>query len=301
MSGPLNWAREGRCFPHREASRFVTAGSLTWHVQQMGSGPPLLLIHGTGASAHSWRDLLPLLADHFTVIAPDLPGHGFTRGRIAGGPSLPAVGREVRKLLDDLGVTPELVVGHSAGAAIALQLVLGGVEAPVVGFSPAVMPFPGLAARLFPAMAKVLFVNPFVPRIFAHMARQQGETARFLSRATNSRIDATGLRCYEALLGNSRHCEGALALMANWDLEALSARLPEVKTAVRFVHGSRDNAVPLSSVRQACRKLPDCTLQLLDNLGHLAHEERPLDAFREVRDFAARHAILPVATAQKEV
>ena len=68
----------GRDWPNRAASRTVRAAGLNWHVQVMGSGPVLLLAHGTGAATHSWRGLAPLLAQHFTVVAPDLPGHGYT-------------------------------------------------------------------------------------------------------------------------------------------------------------------------------------------------------------------------------
>ena len=86
MSDRLNWERDGRDWPNRAFSRFVQAGGLRWHVQVMGQGPVVLLLHGTGASTHSLRDLAPLLAEHFTVVAPDLPGHGFTAvPRIAGG------------------------------------------------------------------------------------------------------------------------------------------------------------------------------------------------------------------------
>lgn len=74
----MNWDHDGRDWPNREHSRFVEAAGLRWHVQQMGRGPVLLLLHGTGASTHSWRALMPLLAAEFTVVAPDLPGHGFT-------------------------------------------------------------------------------------------------------------------------------------------------------------------------------------------------------------------------------
>ncbi len=84
-AGPLapsmrrpRWEVEGRAWPNREASSFVQAAGLRWHVQRMGQGPELLLIHGTGAATHSWRGLAPLLARHFTILAPDLPGHGFT-------------------------------------------------------------------------------------------------------------------------------------------------------------------------------------------------------------------------------
>ena len=58
----LDWERDGRDWPNRAASRFVRAGGLDWHVQTMGQGPTVWLIHGTGAATHSWRDILPLLA-----------------------------------------------------------------------------------------------------------------------------------------------------------------------------------------------------------------------------------------------
>ena len=54
------------------------SGAVREHVQRLGRGPSMLLLHGTGASTHSFRDLLPALAEHFDVLAPDLPGHGFT-------------------------------------------------------------------------------------------------------------------------------------------------------------------------------------------------------------------------------
>jgi pimeloyl-ACP methyl ester carboxylesterase len=73
-----DWEREGRHWPNRGSSQFVRAAGLRWHVQVMGSGPTLLLLHGSGAATHSWRDLAPILARDFRVIAPDLPGHGFT-------------------------------------------------------------------------------------------------------------------------------------------------------------------------------------------------------------------------------
>ncbi|MDR7101590.1 alpha/beta fold hydrolase BchO [Croceicoccus sp. BE223] len=288
----LAWEREGRDWPHRDASRFVDAAGLRWQVQVMGEGPVLLLLHGTGASTHSWRDMMTPLSRHFTVVAPDLPGHAFTRGRIAGGPTLPRIADALRDLLGKLGANPAMIAGHSAGAAIALELAAESTV-PVAGFGVALMPFTGAGAQLFPAMAKLLFVNPFVPSIFAHLARKTGEIERFVGRATNSRIDSRGLGCYATLIGNSEHCAGALAMMANWDLHALRGRLPTMRSPVLLAHGTRDNAVPISSAQEACALLPDCDLVRLDGLGHLAHEERPQRAVDLILRHAGAQGIVP--------
>lgn len=288
MSGP-RWEIEGKTWPNRAASRFVETTGMRWHVQIAGVGPALLLLHGTGAATHSWRNVLPLLAQHFTVIAPDLPGHGFTQGRPRQGLTLPGMASALTALLEKLEAHPVLIAGHSAGAAIALQLAhTQGTATPIVGFNPALMPFPGLAAKLFPSLAKALFVNPFVPRMLAGIARIPGETGRFLRRATGSAIDATGIAAYEALMSHHRHCGGAMEMMASWDLEALSRVLPQIESPVLLVHSSADSAVPLASVERAARLIPDCRLEVLPGLGHLAHEEQPARAADFIRMFASQ-------------
>ncbi len=293
MSGALEWERDGRIWPHRDASRFVKAGGLEWHVQRMGSGPELLLLHGTGASCHSWSGLMPMLAKHFTLTVPDLPGHAFTRGQLRGGPSLSNMSGAVTALLEMLEVTPAITAAHSAGVAIALNHARRADTAlPIIGFSPAIMPFPGLAARLFPAMAKMLFVNPFVPRIFAASTRIPGEAQRFLRRATGSETSPENLACYEALLGNHRHCEGALAMMANWDLESFSESLQDITNPVLLAHGRNDKAVPTGSVEGAAARLPNARLELLPDLGHLAHEEAPEMAAQLIIEFAREQGVI---------
>lgn len=273
----LRWSVEGRDWPHREHSRFVTRGGLRWHVQVMGDGPPLLLLHGTGAATHSWRDLAPLLAAHYTIVAPDLPGHGFTTGRPPGGMAMPAMARAIGGLLDTLGVKPHAIVGHSAGAAVAARMALDGIATPrtIVGLGAALLPFPGLAAALFPTLAKLLFVNPFAPHIFAQMARMQGETARFVVRATSSTIEPEGIVLYERLLRDSGHVGAAIAMMADWDLEALKRDLPRLTMPLRLIHGERDAAIPIATAREAAATVPDGRTTGLPVLGHLAHEERP--------------------------
>jgi magnesium chelatase accessory protein len=289
MTASPRWDVEGRDWPNRAHSRFVDAGRLRWHVQVMGEGPVLLLLHGTGAATHSWRALAPLLAERFTVVAPDLPGHGFTKGRPVGGLAMPAMARAVGDLLQALALEPTIVVGHSAGAAIAIRMATDGIVRPaaIVGLDAALLPFPGLAAKLFPSLARLLFVNPLAPHFFARLARTSGETARFLLRSTGSTIDAAGIDWYQRLFATPGHCAGAITMMADWDLPALKRALPGLTTPLLLLHGDQDAAIPIANAREAAAMIDGARVMVLAGLGHLAHEEKPQDVATLIADFAA--------------
>ena len=104
----VDWARDGRDWPHHAHSRFVVSEGRRWHVQQWPApsthAPQLLLLHGTGASTHSWRHLVPHLAPHAGVVALDLPGHGFSDAARGDGATLPGMARGVAALLREIGV-----------------------------------------------------------------------------------------------------------------------------------------------------------------------------------------------------
>ncbi len=268
--------RDGRQWPNRSASRFLRAGGLRWHVQVMGAGPPLLLLHGAGAATHSWRSLAPLLARDFTVIAPDLPGHGFTDTPRADGLSLPGMARGVSALMDALGQRPTWLVGHSAGAAIALRMRLDDrtSTAGVVSLNGALAPFGGAAAPLFPAMAKLLFMNPMAIQMFAWRAGRPGGVERLIE-STGSRIDRAGLEAYGRLIRTSGHVAGALGMMAQWDLRPLRADLRKIDFPLTLMAAQNDRAVPPSVAREIKALVPHAALVDLPGLGHLAHEESP--------------------------
>ena len=289
MSRPLNWDREGRLWPNREASHFVQLGKATWHVQRFGESKPqrILLIHGTGGSVHSWGALAPMLAEHFELFAPDLPRHAFTTGHGPQDSSIPGMAKALAGLLDHAGFAADMIVGHSAGAALALQLALNhDFTGPIVGLNSALRPFPGLAAQLFPAVAKVLFTNPFVPRVFSGLAGFGSEAERFIYRSTRSKISDDGLACYAALIKNPRHTKGALSMMANWDLERLRERMGEITNPILMVHSDKDAAIPLDWAKEAHSWLPTSRLDVLEGLGHLAHEEAPDLAAERIMHFA---------------
>ncbi len=284
----LVWARDGVDWPNRDASRFVAAGGVSWHVQVAGSGPVILLLHGTGAATHSWRGLFADLAKDFTVVAPDLPGHGFSSRPDGAAMSLPGMARAVADLLAELGLSPEVVVGHSAGAAIAARMCLDGLIAPraLVSLNGALLPLPLMPEEVFGPMARTLVSCRLVSRVFAWQAGSQAAMDR-LVRSTGSTLDAEGMALYARLARNPGHVEGALAMMANWGLRALEADLPALRQKLILVTGSRDRTVPPGESYRVLRLVPSAKLISLPGLGHLAHEEDPTTAARLIRDAAA--------------
>ncbi len=210
MIAHLDWARDGADWPNRDASRFVDAAGMVWHVQIMGQGPVILLLHGTGASTHSWRDILPKLADRFTVVAPDLPGHGFTADPPASAQSLPGMASAVADLLRKLGLMPFRGVGHSAGAAVLVRMTVRKMIAPddIVSFNGAFFPVSGVAGHFFTPLAKAAAATSFMPKLFASMADQKA--VERLLKDTGSKIDARGLDLYRRLFANQGHVAGTL-------------------------------------------------------------------------------------------
>jgi magnesium chelatase accessory protein len=290
----LDWSLDGHDWPHRGCSHFVSAGGLQWHLQDfpgpVGADPgaPVLLLHGTGSATHSWRTLAPLLAQTRRVLAPDLPGHGFT-DPLGDGPVSPqAMARAVGTLIEALQVQPWRVIGHSAGAAIAVRMALDGLldadatPGGIVSLNGALVPLTGFAWTWFSPAARLLASSSLPPRLMAWRARDPAVVHRLLD-GTGSVADDVGRRLYTRLVRSPGHVTGALRMMAGWDLDALRRDLPRLHRpaagtprrppALHLVVGDRDRLVPPAVTRQVRTLVPSATLQVLPGLGHLAHEE----------------------------
>lgn len=268
------WDVEGRDWPNRPHSVFVEAGGLGWHVQRFGKGPRLLLLHGTGAASHSFRDLAPRLAERFEVIVPDLPGHGFTGRPRSEGLSLPGMCALLRLLLLKLDVAPDIAVGHSAGAAILVRMALDGAIRPrvIVSINGALTPIRG--AALFSPLAKALFLNPLAPRLFAWRASGSEATRRLLE-GTGSTLDTRGIDLYARLFRKSGHVSGTLGMMANWSLDRLVAAMPTLAVPLVLVSAAADRAVPPSVADDVAASVASARRIALPRGGHLVHEEHP--------------------------
>ncbi len=284
MTASVTWQRDGADWPNREASRFIAAGHMTFHVQRLGNGPVALLIHGTGASTHSWRDVLPLLAKDFDVIAVDLPGHAFTSGARSGDLTLAGMAGALAGLLRVLEVKPEVMVGHSAGAPVIAAMHFDHDIRPalIVSLNGAWRPFPGLAGKIFPVVARLLHLNPAIAQMVAWRAGNR-DAIRRLIEGTGSTIDEQGLALYARLFQDPLHVNNVLRMMAGWDLAPVTRRIDRLETACLLIAASDDLAVPAETSIDLGRRLSNASVETIRGGGHLLHEVKPGETVALIR------------------
>lgn len=266
-------------------SRFVLCKPHHWHVQEMGEGPLVLLVHGAGGATQSWRHLMPLLAKTYRCIAVDLPGQGFTKLGGLRRCGLDEMSLDLQKLCLSEKWHPDAIIGHSAGGAIALRMAEDMHPTPrVIGINAALGNFKGLAGLLFPLMAKALAAVPGVAQMFTASSARPGSVARLID-GTGSHLSSEDQRFYRALIGDRTHIDGTLSMMAQWSLDGLLARLAQHPARVLLIAASKDKAVPPNTSKEAAETLPNGSFTQLDGLGHLAHEEAPEQVLDEIEKF----------------
>lgn len=284
-------------WPHRAASRRVRLAPVDWHIQTFGSGPELLLLHGAGASGHSWRKLVPLLGG-YRLLVPDLPGQGFSRTGGRAGLGLDGMADALAALAADQGWRPAAIIGHSAGGALAFRLaeLLPQPPAALIGINAALGQFDGLAGWLFPRLARALALSPMVAYVVARVSSSRTRVERLI-QSTGSKLDNEGVELYRHLIGDAAHVDGTLAMMASWNLEPLLARLGQVALPVLLIVAEGDITVPPQVSRRAAALIPRVEVSAVARYGHLAHEEAAGVMASLILPFLSRH-LQPVQRAR---
>jgi magnesium chelatase accessory protein len=263
-------------WPNKSASRFLSVRDYKWHFQLIGAGKPtVLLIHGTGASTHSWAPIIQYLGDHCQILVLDLPGHGFSGIPRFGRSTLGAITDGFTQLLTDLKLTPSHIVGHSAGAAIAVQLAARTmISTPVTCINAAFGNFSGMAGIMFPYIAKLAAIAPFSSSFIAQMAQDTNRVGNLMD-STGSKLSADQLRGYQFLFQRKQHVQGTLQLMADWNLDNFLSKLTLVQNQIQFVTGKNDLTVPPSVSQDWAKRIKTATILEYEGYGHLIHEEAP--------------------------
>lgn len=256
-----------------------------------GEGPVVLLVHGMAGSSATWNRVVPLLAPHATVIAPDLPGHGRS-AKPRGDYSLGAAATFLRDLLAALGHDGATVVGQSLGGGIAMQfsyqypercerLVLVGSG----GLGQEVMPIlralalPGIDLVL-PAAFLPLFRNAgdgvgrFLRRIGLHTSPQVNEIWRSYSSLVDADTRSAFIHTLRAVIDSRGQRVSA------HDKLYLAAQMPTM-----IMWGDRDPIIPVDHAYQAHELIAGSRLEIFEGAGHFPHAEHPERFARVLVDF----------------
>ncbi len=275
----VNW-------PNIDSSRFIQLNDIDWHVQIMGEGEEVLLLHGTGSATHSWVGFASELVSNYQVVMLDLPGHGMTGCQNKNSFTLPGMAREISALLSSLQIEPRWVVGHSAGAAILAQMCLDKTIHPaaLISVNGALQPFGQSSAHIFSRAARFLARRNLVSYIISLHSISLKTTERMI-RATGSHPVETTFDHYRQLVGIPGHVNAALKMMAGWDLEALDINLEKLIPPVYLLTCLNDQTVSPSQARALSNRLKNSILKEIPALGHLGHEESPdvfMSLFNEI-------------------
>jgi len=233
--------------------------------------------------------MMLLVGKFARVSALDLAGHGFTTALGNSPPARDGVAAGIAGLLESEGVAPQIILGHSAGAAVTVELAAAGLVRPrvLVVINGSFYPVPGRGRDAFPAMAQMLFLNPFVPGLFAARA-QKPEAVRRLMNSTGSKLTPAQMALYEQAFRSRAHVEGTLQMMANWDLVPVKERLASLTVPVLQVIGLDDGTVRPSGAKKTAGLLKQGETVEFPGLGHLVHEEKPREVAQTVYDVALK-------------
>ncbi|AVZ71442.1 hypothetical protein SLUN_03690 [Streptomyces lunaelactis] len=256
-----------------------------------GEGPAVLLVHGIGDSSATWVDLMPGLARRYTVIAPDLLGHG-SSDKPRADYSVAAYANGMRDLLGVLGIDRATLVGHSLGGGVAMQfayqfperterLVLvgaGGVGREVNPFLRAVS-LPGadliLSALSLPGMRQGT-------RLFTELIRRLntdlGQDAPELLNLVDALPDATSRSAFIRTLRSVVDWRGQVVTML--DRCYLTQGMPTM-----LLWGSRDSVAPVQHAHGAHAAMPGSRLEIFEGAGHFPFHADPARFLALVEDF----------------
>jgi pimeloyl-ACP methyl ester carboxylesterase len=256
-----------------------------------GSGPVIVLVHGMAGSSDTWRLVAPALAKHFTVVAPDLLGHG-TSAKPRADYSLGAFASGIRDLLVALGHEQATIVGQSLGGGVAMQfayqfpercerlvLVASGGLGEEVNPLLRALTLPG-AELILPVACASWFrdagdaVLGFFRRIGLRPGAHLDEIWRSYGSLADTATRTAFLQTLRAVVDQSGQRVSAA------DKLYLAAAVPTL-----IMWGDHDNIIPVRQAHATHAAIPGSRLEIFAGAGHFPHCERPEEFARILIDF----------------
>ncbi|HKL62667.1 MAG TPA: alpha/beta hydrolase [Woeseiaceae bacterium] len=287
------WAYEPDRSPQSLTERYRVTGSgfpeidgMNAHVAVEGEGPALVLLHGTGASLHTWNGWVDELARDFRIVRMDLPGFGLTGPHPDGDYSIDAYAGFLHAVADHLDLGRFHLAGNSLGGRIAWNYAAAHPERVdrliLIDAS-------GYRMRRSPSLLFQLAALPGIGDVLAKL------TPRSLYRrsleevyADDSLVDEELVQRYFELSLREGNREAFVQRVRSASAGARSdpaAALGRISAPTLVQWGARDEWIPVEHGRRFAADIPDARLVVYDDLGHVPMEEAPARTARDARQF----------------
>lgn len=271
-------------------SRFIEVEGMSVHLRDEGprtDGTPLVLLHGTSASLHTWEGWVDALKGERRVIRIDLPGFGLTGPAPDGDYHLARYSRFVGALLDDLGLKQVVLAGNSFGGQVAWKFAADAPDrvARLVLVDAAGYPYRPESVPLAFRMARIPVLEPLMthtlPRsmVESSVRNVYGDPARVTSELVD-RYHELALREGNrgALVQRFRQSPGG----------EFTEQISRIKAPTLILWGGLDRLIPLENGQRFAREITGSQLVVFDALGHVPHEEDPITTVAAVKRFLAQ-------------
>ncbi|HXO21977.1 MAG TPA: alpha/beta fold hydrolase [Thermoanaerobaculia bacterium] len=269
------------------AERLLPIDGRLVYVEQQGTGEPVVLVHGFGASSYSWRKVIPGLAAAHRVVALDLNGFGYTeRPKDPGSYTREGQARLVLAVMDALGIARADLVGHSYGGAISLFLASRHPERvrSLVLVDSAAPSYPedrrSGSARFRPL--NTLYLRFALRPWFVRRSYEKSvyDPALATPEVVAAYLDRLRIE------GEEDAYYGLTAPRSPTDTTA-DVDLTKIATPTLVLWGAEDRLVAVETGRKISARLPHSRFVVFEKTGHMPMEERPDDFLRLVGEFLA--------------
>jgi pimeloyl-ACP methyl ester carboxylesterase len=264
------------------------------HFKQVGTGRPVIFLHGFGTSLDTWRFVVETLGDEYRLVLLDLKGHGLSDRPYDERYTPQDHAQVVRGLIDHLGLENVVIVGHSFGAVVALAAALDAQQSGLSGVvSGLVLTAGSVDAENIPFFLRLLR-TPILGWFSLKLTSASFRTRLMLkhayyqdSKVTDSLVELYAR--YQSIPGTDYAFIKTAEQLVPVDISETKRDLSRLKIPVINIWGEHDVIIPRAAAESVCQLVPRCELVTIDGVGHMPQEESPKKIVGLLRDFVRRN------------
>ncbi len=264
------------------------------HFKQMGTGRPVIFLHGFGTSLDTWRFVVETLEDEYRLVLVDLKGHGLSDRPRDEMYAAQDHARVVQGLIDYLGLDNVMIVGHSFGSVVGLAAALHAQRDGSSGVIAALVLIAGsVDAENVPFVLRLLR-TPILGWLSLKLTSASFRTRLMLkhayyedSKVTDSLVELYAR--YQSIPGTDYALIKTAEQLVPVDISQSKRDVSRLEIPVMNIWGERDGIIPRAAAESICQLVPRCELVTIEGIGHIPQEESPEKVISLLRDFLRRN------------